>query len=128
MQGGFRLISVHSGGLLGIAGFAISVEVDIRPGLPGFEIVGLPSASVKESRARVRSAMRNSGFKFPPQKVVVNLAPADARKDGALFDLAIALGILAHQGVVPRERLAKTLIVGELSLGGRVRSVPGCLP
>jgi magnesium chelatase family protein len=121
------LISVHSGGLLGIAGFAISVEVDIRPGLPGFEIVGLPSASVKESRARVRSAMRNSGFKFPPQKVVVNLAPADARKDGALFDLAIALGILAHQGVVPRERLAKTLIVGELSLGGRVRSVPGVL-
>ena len=68
MQGGFRLISVHSGGLLGIAGFAISVEVDIRPGLPGFEIVGLPSASVKESRARVRSAMPTAGLSFPLKK------------------------------------------------------------
>ena len=105
MQGGCSLISVQSGCLLGIAGFPITVEVDIRPGLPGFEIVGLPSASVKESRARVRSAMRNSGFQFPGQKVVVNLAPADARKDGTLLDLAIALGILAHQGRVPREKL-----------------------
>lgn len=112
------MISVHSGGLMGVVGFPITVEVDIRPGLPGFEIVGLPSASVKESRERVRSAMRNSGFQFPPQKVVVNLAPADARKDGSLFDLAIALGVLAHQGLVPPQALAETLIAGELSLGG----------
>ncbi|MGI6147935.1 MAG: YifB family Mg chelatase-like AAA ATPase [Limnochordia bacterium] len=121
------MISVQSGCLLGIAGFPITVEVDIRPGLPGFEIVGLPSASVKESRARVRSAMRNSGFQFPGQKVVVNLAPADARKDGTLLDLAIALGILAHQGRVPREKLGGVLIAGELSLSGQVRPVPGAL-
>lgn len=122
------MVSVRSGCLLGIAGFPIEVEVDIRPGLPGFEIVGLPSTSVKESRARVRSAMRNSGFKFPAQKVVVNLAPADARKAGALFDLAIALGILAHQGVVPYQSLEGLLIIGELSLSGEVRTVPGALP
>lgn len=121
------MISVHSGGLMGVVGFPITVEVDIRPGLPGFEIVGLPSASVKESRERVRSAMRNSGFQFPPQKVVVNLAPADARKDGSLFDLAIALGVLAHQGLVPPQALAETLIAGELSLGGGVRPVAGAV-
>lgn len=121
------MIRVLSGCLLGIEGFPIDVEVDVRPGLPGFEIVGLPSASVKESRARVRSAVRNSGFQFPTKKVIVNLAPADAKKDGSLFDLALALAILGHQGELPRESLRNKLIAGELSLSGHVRPVSGIL-
>ncbi|NMA60575.1 MAG: ATP-dependent protease, partial [Firmicutes bacterium] len=90
------MITVKSGVVAGIEGFLIEVEVDVRPGLPGFEIVGLPSATVRESRERVRSALHNSGYKFPSQKVIVNLAPAHYRKDGALFDLPIALGILGR--------------------------------
>lgn len=88
------MILVHSGVVAGIEGFLIEVEVDVRPGLPGFEIVGLPSKTVRESRERVRSALRNSGFKFPAQKVIVNLAPAHYPKDGAFFNLPIALGSL----------------------------------
>lgn len=121
------MIRVLSGCLLGVEGFPIDVEVDVRPGLPGFEIVGLPSASVKESRARVRSAVRNSGYQFPTKKVVVNLAPADAKKDGSLFDLAIALAILVHQGELPSQNLRNMLIAGELSLGGEIRPISGVL-
>ena len=80
---GVSMILVYSGVAAGIEGFLIEVEVDVRPGLPGFEIVGLPSKTVRESRERVRSALRNSGFKFPAQKVVVNLAPAHYPKDGS---------------------------------------------
>ena len=117
------MILVRSGSVLGIEGFLIDVEVDVRPGLPGFEIVGLPSKTVKESRERVRSALRNSGFSFPPQKVVVNLAPAHYRKDGALFDLAIAIGILAHLGVVSKHEIDRYLFAGELSLSGALKPI-----
>ncbi len=121
------MILVNSGVLAGIEAFLIDVEVDVRPGLPGFEIVGLPSTTVRESRERVRSALRNSGFRFPAQKVIVNLAPAHYRKDGALLDLPIALGILAHLGLIKRAELKDTIVVGELSLSGRIKRVSGIL-
>lgn len=121
------MIVVKSGVVVGIEGFLVDVEVDVRPGLPGFEIVGLPSKTVRESRERVRSALRNSGFKFPAQKVIVNLAPAHFPKDGALFDLPIALGILAHQGILPRSVFQDSLYAGELSLSGQLKRVNGVL-
>lgn len=121
------MITVKSGVVAGIEGFLIEVEVDVRPGLPGFEIVGLPSATVRESRERVRSALHNSGYKFPSQKVIVNLAPAHYRKDGALFDLPIALGILGRQGIIDSEILKQNIFVGELSLGGEIKRISGVL-
>lgn len=121
------MILVQSGVVAGIEGFPIDVEVDVRPGLPGFEIVGLPSKTVRESRERVRSALRNSGFKFPAQKVIVNLAPAHYPKDGALFDLPIALGILAHQGVLPPQVFKNAMFAGELSLSGTLKRISGVL-
>lgn len=124
---GILMILVHSGALAGIEAFLIQVEVDLRQGLPGFEIVGLPSATVRESRERVRSALRNSGFKFPSRKIIVNLAPAHFKKDGPLFDLPIALGILAHLSAIPVQSLEDALVVGELSLGGKIKRVSGIL-
>ena len=121
------MILVQSGVVAGIEGFLIDVEVDVRPGLPGFEIVGLPSKTVRESRERVRSALRNAGFKFPAQKVIVNLAPAHYPKDGALFDVPIALGVLAHQGVVPERVFQDVIIAGELSLSGKIKRISGVL-
>src|SRR5258708_30032804 len=91
-------------------------------------MVGLPDASVRESRDRVRSAIRNSGFEFPPHKITVNLAPADVRKAGASFDLPIALGILAASGVVERRHVADLVLLGELSLDGSIHATRGVLP
>lgn len=121
------MILVRSGSVIGIDGFLVDVEVDVRPGLPGFEIVGLPSKAVKESRERVRSALRNSNYRFPAQKVVVNLAPAHYRKDGVLFDLPIAIGILAHLGVISSDKIGRLLFAGELSLGGALKPITGVL-
>lgn len=121
------MIVVFSGVVAGIEGFLIEVEVDVRPGLPGFEIVGLPSKTVRESRERVRSALRNSGFKFPAQKVIVNLAPAHLPKDGAAFDLPIALGILAHLGHLSLKALRQRIFAGELSLSGTLKRIDGVL-
>lgn len=121
------MILVQSGVVAGIEAFLIDVEVDVRPGLPGFEIVGLPSKTVRESRERVRSALRNSGFKFPAQKVIVNLAPAHFPKDGALFDLPIALGILAHLGFIRPQILKDRIFAGELSLSGHIKRINGVL-
>ena len=114
-------------GLNGIEGYRISVECFISGGLPGFEIVGLPDASVKEARERVRAAVKNSGFKFPPSRITVNLAPANTKKSGTVYDLPILLGILAAFGQVnlPDETHA---FLGELSLEGKLRPVPGVLP
>ncbi len=123
-------IEVRSGGLLGIDGYAMRVEVDITRGLPGFHLVGLPNTAVKESRDRVLAAIRNSGFPFPGGKVTVNLAPADVRKEGASHDLAIALAVIAEvrrrEGRAP-VRGAGRFFVGELSLFGEVRPVRGLL-
>ena len=104
------------------------VEVDVSFGLPSFTMVGLPDASVRESRDRVRSAIRNSGFEFPPHRITVNLAPADVRKAGASFDLSIALGILAASGVVERREIADLVVLGELSLDGSIHTTRGVLP
>jgi len=104
------------------------VEVDVAFGLPAFVMVGLPDASVRESRDRVRSAIRNSGFEFPPHRITVNLSPADVRKAGASFDLPIALGILAAQGTLTRRSAPHLLVLGELSLDGAIQSARGVLP
>ena len=113
--------------LLGIDALPVEVEVDVSPGLPGFSIVGLPDTAVQEARERVRVAISNSGYKFPTKKVIVNLAPANLRKEGPAFDLPIALAILAVSGVFPVERLDPVGIVGELSLDGGLRGVRGAL-
>ncbi|HHW15649.1 MAG TPA: YifB family Mg chelatase-like AAA ATPase [Firmicutes bacterium] len=119
------LARVQSAALVGVEAVSVGVEVDVSPGLPCFEIVGLPGASVRESRDRVRSAIRNAGHPFPLQRITVNLAPAVLRKEGALFDLPIALALLAAAGVVPADALRGRLVAGELSLDGAVRPVRG---
>src|SRR5205807_8361124 len=96
------------------------VEVDIRPGLPSFTIVGLGDAAIRESRERVRAAIQNSGFKFPDQRITANLAPAFLRKVGPGFDAALALGVLAASGQIPVESLSRWAIYGELSLSGEL--------
>jgi magnesium chelatase family protein len=111
----------------GIDARPVQVEVDVRHGLPQTSIVGLPDAAVRESRERVRAAIKNCGFELPPRAVVVNLAPADLRKEGAHLDLAIALALLAAHGHLPEEALAGRLLSGELGLDGAVRPVRGAL-
>jgi magnesium chelatase family protein len=106
----------------------VHVEVDVSFGLPIFQMVGLPDTSVRESRDRVRSAIRNSGFEFPPHRITVNLAPADVRKAGAAFDLPIALGILAAQGAIERRQVTDVVVLGELSLDGTIQPARGVLP
>ncbi|WP_018132581.1 YifB family Mg chelatase-like AAA ATPase [Effusibacillus pohliae] len=120
--------SVNGIALLGIQGEPVMVEVDISNGLPCFDLVGLPSSSVREAKERVRAALRNSGFEFPLGRITANLAPADLRKDGPGFDLCLAVGILAASGSLPRERLRPPAVIGELSLDGSVRPVHGVLP
>jgi len=113
--------------LLGVDAYAVEIEVDVAGGLPGMMIVGLPDAAVQESRERVRSAIRNAGLPFPATRIVVNLAPADVRKEGPAFDLPIALAILLAQGVLQERALERTLIVGELALDGALRPVRGVI-
>ena len=120
--------TVLSAALQGLQVEFIDVEADLSNGLPMFHMVGYLSSEVKEAGERVRTAIRNSGLVIPAKKIVVNLSPADVRKRGTAFDLPIAVSILASLGVVSQERLEKTVFVGELSLDGRVRSVPGILP
>lgn len=113
--------------LLGIDAVPVEVEVDVSAGLPGFSIVGLPDTAVQEARERVRVAVANSGFKFPTKKVIVNLAPANLRKEGPAFDLPIALAVLAVSGTLPPESLGRAGVVGELSLDGGLRGIRGTL-
>ena len=121
------LAKVLSSALVGIDAILVDVEVDIAQGLPQFATVGLPDGAVKESKDRVKSALKNSGYDFPNRKITVNLAPADIKKEGASFDLPISVGILAATGVVKRDHLMKYLLLGELSLDGKVKPVRGCL-
>ena len=114
--------------VVGIDACPVQVEVDVSFGLPSFTMVGLPDASVRESRDRVRSAIRNSGFEYPSHRVTVNLSPADLRKAGSAFDLPIALGILAASGALPFRELTHALVLGELSLDGAIHPVRGVLP
>ena len=112
----------------GLNGVCITVEVDLARGLPGFEIVGLADTAVKEARERVRTALRNSGYRFPLNRITVNLAPANLRKDGSALDLPIAVGILAASGYLPQDKVDGKLFIGELSLEGGIRGVNGVLP
>src|SRR6185503_2502282 len=113
--------------LLGVDGVPVTVEADIHAGLPAFTIVGLPDAAVQESRERVRAALLNSGFDFPLRRITVNLAPADLRKAGPGFDLALAAAVLAASGQVHSDRLASCALCGELGLDGSVRRVRGAI-
>jgi magnesium chelatase family protein len=122
------LANVLSSAVLGIDAYQVEVEVDITSGLPTFTTVGLPEAAVKESKERVKSAINNSGYRFPDDRITVNLAPADIKKEGTGFDLPIALGILAATGIIPHEQFSQFLILGELSLDGRIKPVKGSLP
>jgi magnesium chelatase family protein len=122
------LARVCSACLAGVEAALVRVEVDVSQGLPTFATVGLPDPAVRESRERVRTAIRNSGFGVPLERVTVNLAPADVRKEGVSFDLPIALGLLAATGAVKPERLTRFLVVGELALDGAIHAVRGVLP
>ena len=124
------IIKVRTGAVMGIEGLAVTVEVDISQGLPGFHLVGLPNTAVKESRERVLAALRHSGFRFPAGKVTINLAPAGVKKEGASYDLAIALAIVAALGRIDQEAMSARcdmIVLGELSLFGEVRPVRGLL-
>ena len=122
------LSKVLSSAVLGIDAYLVEVEVDIASGLPCFTTVGLPEAAVKESRERVKSAIQNSGYRFPDDRITVNLAPAHIKKDGTGFDLPMAIGILAATRHLPLESLNDYLVLGELSLDGRIKPVAGSLP
>jgi magnesium chelatase family protein len=113
---------------MGINAIPIDVEVDVALGLPNISIVGLPDGAVKESKDRVRSAMKNSGYEVPPRRVTVNLSPADVKKEGTLFDLPIAVGILTAAGIVNGQRGERFMVAGELSLDGGIRRIRGALP
>lgn len=122
------LAKLNSYGLIGINGIPVNVEVDLSFGMQKVDTVGLPDNAVKESKERVRSAICNSGYSYPEMRVLVNLAPADIKKEGTVYDLPIALGILAARGIFPLHAADDYIIVGELALDGRVRSVTGVLP
>ncbi|WP_051284140.1 magnesium chelatase domain-containing protein [Desulforegula conservatrix] len=121
------LSKVYSCALHGVDGKTIEVEIDISHGLPAYNTVGLPEAAVRESRERVRSALKNSGYRFPDDRITVNLAPADIRKEGTGFDLPIALGILLATGIIREKNLDEYMVMGELSLDGSVKPIKGAL-
>src|SRR5476651_541242 len=114
-------------GLFGLEAYPVAIETDISPGLPAITVVGLPDNAVKESRERIRAAIKNSGFEFPAQRITINLAPADTKKQGPCYDLAIALSVLAAQGIVALDALNPYAFIGELSLDGRIQPVQGAL-
>jgi len=122
------LAKILSGTIYGIEAKRVEVEVDISLGLPAFNIVGLPEATVKESKERVRAALKNSGYEFVPRKITVNLAPADLKKEGSGLDLPIALGVLVAQQKIESSKLERYLFAGELSLEGKVKPIKGTLP
>jgi magnesium chelatase family protein len=123
------IAKVSTAALLGIDGFTIELEVDLaRSGMPAFTMVGLAEGAVRESKERVFSALKNSGFKLPPSRITVNIAPADIRKEGSAYDLPLALGLLAGAEVIPREKLSGLYLSGELSLSGELKPVSGVLP
>ncbi|MCL2839968.1 MAG: YifB family Mg chelatase-like AAA ATPase [Defluviitaleaceae bacterium] len=121
-------VKVASGAVLGVDGYKVDVEVDLASGLPAFDIVGLPDSAVKESRERIRAAIRNAGFTFPIKRITVNLAPADIRKSGPAFDLPMAVGILMCTDIIKTKDTKGMFFAGELSLDGLVRPVNGILP
>lgn len=119
---------IKSMSLHGLEGYLIQVQVDVSAGLPSWETVGLPDVSVKESKERVRTAIKNSGFEFPSRKITINLAPANTKKEGPFFDLPIAVGILMANEEIKNQDLQSTVFIGELSLDGSLNKVNGILP
>lgn len=117
----------RSFGLNGLSGFAVAVEADISGGLPAFSIVGLPDSAVRESADRVRAAIKNLGFKFPDRRITINLAPADVRKTGPVYDLPLLLAVLTASGQL-EDVPADAAFLGELALDGTLRPVPACCP
>ena len=119
---------VRSAAVMGVDAYIVEVETDLEYRLPSFTTVGLAEGAVKESKERITSAIKNSGFTFPQKKVTINLAPADIRKEGSGFDFPMAIGILAADGRIPHQVLDKYVLLGELSLDGALRHVRGILP
>ncbi|MCQ2444220.1 MAG: magnesium chelatase, partial [Mailhella sp.] len=123
------VVHLASGALQGVDAFRVELEVDFsRQGMPTFVMVGLAEGAVRESRERVLKALQNSGFRLPPGRITVNLAPADRRKEGSAYDLPLALGLLAAAGILPENALEGWFSAAELSLDGRLKPVPGVLP
>lgn len=122
------LAKILSYGLSGITGYPVNIELDINAGLPGYDVVGLADTAIKESKSRVRAAIKNSAFNYPINKIIINLAPADTKKEGSMYDLPIALGILAAQEVITNKSMKDYIILGELSLDGDIRKLNGILP
>lgn len=122
------IAKINSAGLCGMQGYMIQAEADVSPGIPAWEIVGLPDVAVRESKERIRSAVKHAGFQIPGKRMVINLAPADVKKEGAYLDLPIALGILVSSGQLPISDMADAAFFGELSLDGRLRPIKGALP
>ena len=119
---------IKSMSLQGLEGYLVDVQVDVAAGMPNWGVVGLPDISVKEAKERVRTAIKNSGYEFPSRRIVINLAPADTRKEGSFYDLPIAIGILIDFGEIKNQSMAETVVIGELSLDGHINHVNGILP
>ena len=119
---------IKSMSLHGLDGYLVEVQVDVSGGMPSCDIVGLPDASIKESKERVRIAIKNTGIDLQSRKILINLAPADTKKEGALYDLSIAIGILVANGEISSENLENTIFIGELSLDGKINKVNGIFP
>ena len=124
----YMLGKVLSFGVNGITGYPVEIEVDVNAGLPGYDIVGLADAAIKESKERVKSAIKNSTYNYPINKIIINLAPADTKKEGSRYDLPIALGILVAEDIIKNSSMSNFVILGELSLNGEIRKVNGILP
>lgn len=122
------IAKVYSSCVIGVDAHEIVAEADVAGGLPGFSIGGLPDTTIRESRDRIKSALKNSGFSFPSKRITINLAPADIKKEGASFDLPMALSILALEGMVENPNLENLVFAGELSLDGRIKPIKGALP
>jgi magnesium chelatase family protein len=122
------IAKISSGCVIGVEAHEVTVETDVGGGLPGINIVGLPDTAIKESRDRIKSAIKNSGFSFPARKITINLAPADIKKEGSAFDLPIALSVLAAEGIIDSVSLDDYIFCGELSLDGRLKPIRGALP
>ena len=122
------LSKINSMALLGLDGYLIEVQVDVSNGMPCWEMVGLPDTSVKEAKERVKTAIKKSGYEMLSKRIVINLAPADTKKEGSIFDLPIAIGILKDLGEIKNDKLDEIAFVGELSLDGKINRVNGILP
>ena len=122
------LSKINSMALHGLDGYLIEVQIDVSNGMPCWELVGLPDTSVKESKERVKTAIKNSGYELLSKRIIINLAPADTKKEGSVFDLPIAIGILVDLGEINNNRLAEIAFIGELSLDGKINRVNGILP